>query len=66
PPKITPCTAEGTPMAIIPPCSPARKRRLGMHLYSERGSLALFCLTSQSIRGVFRLPSTRSRAIGTA
>ena len=32
PQKPTSCTVEGTPMAIIPPSSPARKRRLEVQL----------------------------------
>ncbi|KIJ89593.1 hypothetical protein K443DRAFT_61309, partial [Laccaria amethystina LaAM-08-1] len=62
PPMTTPCTAEGTPRAIFPPHSPARKRRLGVHLYGKRGSLVLFCLKVQSMCDEFRLPSTRSHA----
>ncbi|KIK05945.1 hypothetical protein K443DRAFT_90458, partial [Laccaria amethystina LaAM-08-1] len=59
PPTIIPCTGEGTPMAIIPPPSPAQKHRLGMHPSGERGSLVSL-LNYAVHRLVVRLLSTRS------
>ncbi|EDR02305.1 uncharacterized protein LACBIDRAFT_309692 [Laccaria bicolor S238N-H82] len=59
--RITSCTGEGTPMAIIPLPSPARKRRLEVHPIGERGS-PVFCLTLQSGWLVFCLLSTRSHS----
>jgi hypothetical protein len=62
---IVPCTDGGTPVATIPPCSPARKRRFGTHLNVSGVASSFACLCNPS-RVLFRLLSTRSRTISTA